>query len=296
MLALTTAETARLALVVSAISAAIALTGLVWQLTLYRLTGARVVVRLIPGVLTEAGNLMRGPARGWGRKPPKVIDRVGNRPWVDVGIIEVINVGRTPISVAGLTFDVGSDPIWKPWRRYTIGMPPVPLHGALADVTAVRLEPADAVFAMFDVWPTIEAGRAVRKKVRVRASVTPAGRRKKRSAFRHRWKIGKDQRRVWPYGPEGDQVALFQAVWRAVAPIAPTKTYDAWLAVTRLIMPRDLDPKDLTITDVQDALDEIVDRFAVWPLVSILNALHEHGKAGAWVPRLPKPEAREEPN
>lgn len=282
---MTPAETARLALIVSGISAAVAAAGLVWQLSLYRLTGARLVVRLIPGIITDNGTLIRGPAKGWGRGFPRVIEWSGGRPWVDVAVIEVVNVGRTAISLSGFSFDVGSDPRWKLWRRHTVGMRPVAIHGGLGDVNNVRVEPADAVFAVFDAWPAIEAGRKIRKRVRVRASVAPAGRRRARSAFRHRWKIEDGQASVWPHGPDTDQVALFQAVWRSVAPLAPSETYNAWLAVMGLLAPADVDPQAIGVADVSAALEDIVDPLAILPLATIAEAIHKHGQAGGWLPR-----------
>jgi len=69
---------ANIALMVAAGSALISLTGLFWQVALYRLSGARVAVRLLPAIITEAGHLVRGPAKGWKSTPPS-INIVGGR-------------------------------------------------------------------------------------------------------------------------------------------------------------------------------------------------------------------------
>jgi hypothetical protein len=65
------AKTAEFALWVAIGSASVSLTSLVWQLTLYRLSGARLIVQLIPAVLTEHGHITRGPAKGWGAAVPE---------------------------------------------------------------------------------------------------------------------------------------------------------------------------------------------------------------------------------
>jgi hypothetical protein len=167
-------------------------------------------------------------------------------------------------------------------------MPPIAIHGGLSDIGEVRLEPARAVFAVVDFWPAVASARKLRHCVHVRASVLPAGRRAKRSPWHHRWTIGPDQQRLWPLGPEGDQVQLFQAVWRAIAPIAPDAVYEAWLAIMGLLMPEDVDPKQVSILEVSGALERILGEplQAILPSISILTALHEHGQPGAWMPHL----------
>lgn len=282
-----------MALWVAIASAAVSLTSLAWQLTLYRLSGARIVVRLVPAVLTETGHIIRGPAKGWRASMPPEINIVQNRPWVDAAVIEMVNVGRSPISLSTINLDVGASPRWKPWKRHTVGMPPIAIHGGLADLNEVRLDAAHSVFAIVDFWPAVAAARKLRHGVYVRASVLPAGRRAKRSSWHHRWTIGPDQKHLWPLGPEGDQVQLFQTVWRAIAPIAPASVYEAWLSIMGLLIPEDVDPKQVSILEVSKALEPILGTpiQAMRPSASILTALHEHGQPGAWMPHLGQPDS-----
>jgi hypothetical protein len=250
------ATRADIALAIAIASASISLTSLAWQLVLYRLSGARLIVRLLPAVITEAGHIMRGPPTGWRRSMPTAMNIVGERPWVDVAILEFVNVGRTPISLLDVSLDIGANPRWKPWQRHIVGMRPIAVHNALANLDEVRLEEGRSVFAIFDWSPAVEAGRRVRKRVHVRASARPPGRRRKRGPW-HRWKIKSDQKYVWPHGPEDERVQLFQAVWREVAPIDPKAVYEAWIAVIRLLLEEDRDPKTLSIQEVAGALEPI---------------------------------------
>lgn len=59
--------------------------------------------------------------------------------------------------------------------------------------------------------------------------------------------------------------------------------YEAWLAIMGLLMPDDVDPKQVSILEVSEALEPILGKpvRAMWPAVSILRALHEHGQPGA---------------
>ena len=211
-----------------------------------------------------------------------------NRPWVDAAVIEMVNIGRAPISVSAINLDIGAKPRWKLWQRHTVGMAPIAIHGGLADVGEVRLEAGRSVFAIFDCWPAIEAGRKVRGRVHLRASVLPAGRRAKRSRWSHRWRIRPDQQQLWPHGPEGDEVKLVQAVWREIAPIAPEAVYDVWVSIVGLLIHEGVDPKAIGILEVSNALDPILDNPGqrMWPSIHILAALRKHGQAGAWMPRL----------
>jgi hypothetical protein len=95
------------------------------------------------------------PAKGWRASMPPDINIVQNRPWVDAAVIEMVNIGRAPISLSAIHLDIGADSRWMPWRRHTVGMPPIAVHGALADIGEVRLDPARHVFAVVDLWPAV---------------------------------------------------------------------------------------------------------------------------------------------
>ncbi|MGH2730269.1 MAG: hypothetical protein ACRDJI_06615, partial [Actinomycetota bacterium] len=63
-------------LIISIVSASFVAGGVIWQLALYRLAGARLEVRLTPAVVTATGGVIRGPQRGWGRRVPEEIEAV----------------------------------------------------------------------------------------------------------------------------------------------------------------------------------------------------------------------------
>lgn len=199
---------------------------------------------------------------------------VQKRPWVDVAVIEIVNIGRAPISLSSISLDVGADPRWRLRRRHTVGMVPIAVHGGLADITEVRLEAAQSAFAILDLWTAVESARKMRQRVHVRASVLPAGRRAKRSPWRHRWTVGQSQQHLWPFGPEGDQVLLFQAVWRAIAPIKPSAVYEAWLAITGLLIAKDVDLKGISISEVSDKIDRFL----------VLTRLQCGLRSASWTP------------
>jgi hypothetical protein len=280
------ATTADIAVWVAIGSAAVSLTTLLWQLTLYRLSGPRPVVRLIPAVLTETGHLVKGPDRGWRRSMPPSINVVHDRPWVDAALIEIVNVGRTPISLSSITLDIGASVRWKPWQRHTVGMPPIAVHGGLDDIDRVRLDAGHAVDVFVDPWPALMAARKGGHRVYVRASVLPAGRRPVRSAWHRRWSVDSNRQHLWPFGPDGDEVELFQAVWQEIAPVAPKKIYEVWLDVLGLLVDEDVDPKNVTVLQVNDALKSVFElrQQGMWPSVRILRAVHEYGQAGGWLP------------
>lgn len=58
-------STQGLALLISVFSAAFTLGGLVWQVTLYRLSGARLEVRLISTAYLGSGSLVTGKYKVW---------------------------------------------------------------------------------------------------------------------------------------------------------------------------------------------------------------------------------------
>ncbi len=255
VLAATTAETA---LWVSIVSVTVALTGLAWQLTLYRLSGARLEVRLIPGVVTEVGHLARGPERGWRKAVPPDLNIVGDRPWIDVAIIQVINIGRAPVSVSELGLDFGHIPWWQPWSRHTITGRPVAIHEGIKQALEVRLEPGQSATVINDCWPLIEYGRRQDKRLAVRGTALPAGRKRNRSRWRRRWRIEPDQKFIWPHGPISDDLWLFQAIWRNVVPIDPSSVYPAWIGVSSLLSRVD-DHAQPSFVEIADALDGVLE-------------------------------------
>jgi hypothetical protein len=110
------------ALVVSISAAVIALGGLVWQLFLYWLSGARLKVSLVFGYLGADGNAVRYPGVRASRKPPSwSANFLGHAS--DLGIeyaeVRVTNIGRAPVSVEGICFDLGRCSRWSLKRNST---------------------------------------------------------------------------------------------------------------------------------------------------------------------------------
>ena len=117
-----------IAVTVSIASACISLVGLLWNLTLFRLSGARLQVRLTPAAFTAQGNLMRGPDGGWRKPIPESMAKaVDDNPYVDLAIIKVTNIGRSPVSVSEISLDFGRSG-WRPGSRHTVGGVPIPVH------------------------------------------------------------------------------------------------------------------------------------------------------------------------
>ena len=227
-------ETATVALVVAGCSAAVSLTGLVWQLMLYRLSGARLDVRLRPAVLSLHGRLASGEERGWRRQVPQ-LDRIRLEDgFVDLAEIRVVNIGRSPVTVSGVTLDFG----WskRPWLRNTLGGIPVPIPYGVEHAGDHRLEVGASLTMYVDHMPLVDDVRHERPAVRsVRASAQGAGKRPTRSKWRRRWRLSSNRRIALTYAPElSNRIETFRRVFRVVYPRNITKLYDAWIKVGSL--------------------------------------------------------------
>lgn len=237
------------ALTVAIASACISLAGLAWNLALYRLSGARLNVRLIPAMLTAQGTLMRGPDKGWRKSiPDEFSDGVDRELFVDLAIIKVTNVGRAPVSVSDISLDFGRSG-WRPWWRHTISGTPIPIHECSAVDGDVRLEAGASVSVAIDSRPLIDhcLSRTSKGKRSIRATATAAGRRPTRSAWRRRWTHRNLSKRYYPAGSTPEREA-FVEVFRAVYPHDPAKVYEAWVAVTSLLL-RDVNAEASAIAD-----------------------------------------------
>lgn len=225
------------AVTVSIASACISLAGLVWNLTLFRLSGARLLVRLTPAILTVHGHLMRGPDRGWRKPiPESMAEGVDHDHYVDLAIIKVTNIGRSPVSVSDINLDFGRSG-WRPGWRHTVGGTPIPIHEC-ADVKGdVRLEAGASVTIAIDHQPLIDYALEHSSKFNrsIRATASAAGRRPTRSKWRRRWSQSNDEKRYYPAAPTPERQA-FVEVFRAVYPHDAKKVYEAWTAVTALLL------------------------------------------------------------
>lgn len=271
---------AQWAFVIALVSAAVALVGLIWQLTLYRLSGARVAVRLTAGVFSETGNLLRKPS-GWTALPPSGIALAlgGDRPWVEVSIVSVTNYGRSAISVTEVALDFGPQNWWRPWSRHTIVGLPIKAHEGEGQAFEFRLEPGQSVNLIYDAWSLIEAARHSEpegKTLHVRGSAMPIRRfrRRQKSPWRQRWKVRPDQTCLWESGPDAEDLKVFQAVWRAVAPQDASKVYDCWVGLLALLHSGVPSPREIQ-NELQPPLPDMA---AMTASIRIAQAIRESQK------------------
>lgn len=180
-------STAELAVLISIVSATFTGSGLIWQLLLYRLSGARLKVRLMPANLDISGDILHGPEDGW--KKGSIPEELSpSSPWrVELAEVRVTNVGRAAISVSDICLDFGHFYSWK-FGRHTIRGTPIAAQDSFTDDT-VRLEAGATITVFFDLWRVVaHAGRQRgMEALAVRASARPAGRRPTRSSWRKRW-------------------------------------------------------------------------------------------------------------
>ncbi len=251
-------ETASWALIVACASAAISLTGLAWQLTLYRLSGARLSVRLRPVVRNALGNIARGPERGWSSMPAPFSEMNLDEGFVDLAEIRVVNIGRAPVTVSDITLDFG----WskRPWWRHTVGGTPIGMFDAVDAAGAHRLEVGASLTMFVDHTMLIDAVRRDRPEVRaVRASAQGAGKRATRSPWRRRWKLSHTAGHTWPYPAEkSSDIEAFRLIFRTVYPRDVAKVYDAWISLGALYL------GDRSITkpsglEIAEALAEVLE-------------------------------------
>lgn len=187
--------TATAALIVSITSAAITLIGIVWQLTLYRLSGARLRVQLAfefregTGSARAVTNTRRRPRRALDEALGHVSDF-----GIECARIRVTNIGRTPVSVEDIALDLGrSTPLWQVWRWRRWRRTVVPMffidpndQDNSQAARAVRLEAGAVTSRVVHLDPGILPAK---KRLVVRGTATAAGRRPRRSPLKRAWRF-----------------------------------------------------------------------------------------------------------
>jgi hypothetical protein len=244
---------AEVALLVAAVSAAFTFGGLVWQVLLYRLSGPRLVVRLVPAVIDMMNTIVRGPENGFDPEWPVEMTQVLTGWTVDLAEVHLTNVGRTAVSVSEIGLEVGRYPRWSR-ARHTVRAFPVAIQGASTD-NAIRLDSGESATVLFDLWVVVdEMRRRGRNRVTVRASARGAGRRPRRSPWRRRWVFHPGQ-----HSFRGGEVATptlraYRALWRSLAtePSGLEKVSLVW----GLIRPSLSD--DATPNDIASQLETIL--------------------------------------
>ncbi len=183
-----------------------------WELLKYVLEGGRVRVRMTPGLLDD---YKLQTASTWKNLGKAAAERGG---WhVEVAVIDVENLGRTPVTVSGVSLDLGPSKRWQPWQRWSIGPRPLEGHEAVT-ARAYRLEPFDTVRYLYEVWPVLapSLGEGPARPLRVRASLRVAGKRRpRRSPWRRGWRVRQGQVSLLS-APLEVGMAAYRAMWRHV--------------------------------------------------------------------------------
>lgn len=185
-------------LVVSICSATIAGGSLVAQGVLYWFNGARLKVQLVFCYRTDWGLTMS--SAGTSRKKIS-FQRMRAEHHVDLGIeyakVRVTNIGRTPVSVENISFDLGHERWYRRQRSTVVPMqfvdPEDDSTKKKADLSPQRLEPGDNITKCFHLWPTLgnpdQFKHRWRHQLVVRGSAQAVGRRATRSRRRDAWRF-----------------------------------------------------------------------------------------------------------
>lgn len=241
---------ATVALLVSIVGIAIAVAGFFWQVALYRLSGARLQVRLRPALLDEESRLLFGPDAGWGDGPNEGAIARPSGVYVELAEIKVTNIGRSPVFVEGIGLDFGA------WRRRSLrprrgnrrnSLPrPVKLSvsaGESGTRTDLRMDAGDTTSVFADVMTLIEHQRTILNNppiLHVRGTATCAGRHPTLSARRKQWRFSQGRDRVAEFLPTGAEYRAYQQLWRMLQHLDdPSLPGHAWRVVRSLVVDPD---------------------------------------------------------
>ena len=209
------------ALVVSLCSAAVTLSGLAWQLWLYRLQGARLKVQLVFSYRTDFGLTMAYHGRlkklSWERWHRENNAGLG----IEYAQVRVTNVGRTAVSVENVSLDLGRDRWWRRGRRTVI---PKEFVDPSSDTTKrpnpppYRLEPGANVTQSYMVWPGLGNPEPFKhrrfRRLVVRGSAQAVGRRATRSRRRLAWHFRRrDMSAFSDVTVVPSKVRVYRALW-----------------------------------------------------------------------------------
>jgi|GEM_PF-6848590 len=158
---------------------------LLWAIQSYRRSGSVVRVELELGKLDAAGTLLRAKPAAWsaGKDPVEVLGAEIDSMNIDVAVVTVRNLGRTPATVTNVGLFTGYQ------RRQ-----PVHYGGVLLEPGETggrqRIEAHDSRMFVFPVWGLVEKAREdlSRRALTVRAQVTTGTGRLRRSSLRTRWR------------------------------------------------------------------------------------------------------------
>lgn len=212
------------ALIVSTCSAAFTGSGLLAQYLLYRYNGARLKVQLVFCYRADWGMTMSVT----GSRRRITLDRMRQGHHVDLGIeyakVRVTNIGRTPISVENISFDLGRARWFRRWRHTVVPMlfidPNDKKSAAEVDLLAPqRLEPGDNITRSYHLWPTLgNPNQFKHRKFRrlvVRGSAQAVGRRATRSRRRDAWRYRKGELSTFnDIAVPPPEIRVYRALWQ----------------------------------------------------------------------------------
>lgn len=251
--------TATTALVVSITSACITLGGLIWNLALYRLSGARLRVQAVLEFHNEYGHTQAVT----GTRRMTWDDFIAGRPGepTPLGIeavrVRVTNVGRSPVSVDNIALDIGRSSRWRrgrssvvPWSFRNIDASEPELNKPTSG--PARLEAGDTTSRVYHLWPLVEHHADRDGETVIRGTATAAGRRPTLSRRKFAWKFTTgDESWFLDYVMTPD-VRVYRELWR--------HSYDKMVGGIPLLMRFEVIKKlreGATRDELQAYLDEV---------------------------------------
>jgi hypothetical protein len=221
------------ALTIALVSIAISIVGLLWQLTLYRLSGARIRIGFTPVVMTHRGTIVKGSRGQWPKQLPGIAELQESDLWVELAQIDIANVGRTAIWASGIGLDFGPESLLRRRQRLTLSLRPFGVGGGLIDNSPTRLEPGQAVVMYVTLRESITwaGGHHRHERIAVRGTATLAGRRAKRSPWRRALRVNEGHSKRFPHGETTLPVLIFQELVNHWPTSDIGHLYETWLAV-----------------------------------------------------------------
>jgi hypothetical protein len=225
----------QVAVLVASVSLALSISGFIWQLALYRLSGARIRIVIARAVMTHRGAVLAGHRGRWPKLSMDMAFLSEGDLWVELARIDVANIGRTAIWVSDIGVDFGRDCIFKMGQRTRVSLRPLAIGEGLVDNSAKRLEPGQATVMYF---PIVEITDWARKGRRVaRGTATLAGRRAKLSPLRHALVTRQGDPGRLPGLCATKEVLVFQLLVNNWPTSDVDQLYEAWLGVWIALSP-----------------------------------------------------------